>query len=359
MTESRTTYFFLLSLAVAVAYGCYLLLAPFLKPILFAAVVAILFYPMYSKIRHRLNNRNVASLLTTLLVALLLLSSLGLLVRALGVGVHEIYDSLNADADGRERLGAYLLALSERAGSAVARYLPISLDLRQTVGDQMQRAAALVLASAASFFKGIASGLVNGLIGAFVLFFFFRDGHGMVRRICVLSPLRVDQTRRLFFEVRETLRAIVYGTLAIALLQGALTGIGFWFLDVTSPVLWATVTALCALVPVVGTGFVLLPAILMLFFNGHWIKALLLLGWGLAIVHPVDNVLRPYLIGGRMRLSTLFVFFSLVGGLRAFGAVGVFVGPVLLAAAFAVFRFFREESRRATRTIEISPHTAG
>ena len=353
-------YFFLLSLAVAVAYGCYLLLAPFLKPILFAAVVAILFYPMYSKIRHRLNNRNVASLLTTLLVALLLLGSLGLLVRALGVGVHEIYDSLNADADGRERLGAYLLALSERAESAVAQYLPISPpDLHATVSGQMQRAAAMVLASAASFFKGIASGLVNGLIGAFVLFFLFRDGHGMVRRIYVLLPLRVDQTRRLFFEVRETLRAIVYGTLAIALLQGALTGIGFWFLGVTSPVLWATVTALCALVPVVGTGFVLLPAILMLFFNGHWIKALLLLGWGLAIVHPVDNVLRPYLIGGRMRLSTLFVFFSLVGGLRAFGTVGVFVGPVLLAAAFALFRFFREEARRATRTIEVSPHIAG
>src|SRR3974390_928248 len=165
MTGSRTTYFFLLSLAVAVAYGCHLLLVPFLKPILFAAVVAILFYPMYSKIRHRLNNRNVASLLTTLLVALLLLGSLGLLVRALGVGVHEIYDSLNANADGRERLGAYLLALSERAERAVAQYLPISLDLRTTVSGQMQRAAALVLASAASFFKGIASGLVNGLIG--------------------------------------------------------------------------------------------------------------------------------------------------------------------------------------------------
>jgi len=83
----------------------------------------------------------------------------------------------------------------------------------------------------------------------------------------------------------------------------------------------------------------------MLVFSGHWIKGLILLAWGVAIVHPVDNLLRPQLIGSRTRLSTLYVFFALLGGLKAFGAVGVFIGPIVLAITLALFKFLREEKR--------------
>ena len=112
---------------------------------------------------------------------------------------------------------------------------------------------------------------------------------------------------------------LLYGTLTMAALQGGLAGLAFWILGVSSAGLWGIVTALCALLPLIGTGIVLLPAISMLIFGGHWIKGLILPVWGLAIVHPVDNLLRPYLIGSRTKLSTLFVFFALLGGLQAFG----------------------------------------
>jgi predicted PurR-regulated permease PerM len=348
MTRNRATSLFLLCLTAAAAYGCYLLIAPFLKPLLFSAVAAILFYPMYSWIRRKVDNRSLASLLATLTVAFLLAVSFTLLGRALAAGIHETYDSLNVNGDGRERLGAYLLVLSDRATAAAATYLPISAtNLRATVNAQLQRVPTIIVGSAPGLVKEIASGLVNTLICAFALFFLFRNGRDLVRRADVLLPMRIDQARRLMIRIQGTLRAIVYGTLAVAVLQGTLTGFGFWILGVSSPVLWAAVTALCALVPVIGTGFVLIPAISMLAFNGHWIKALVLLAWGLAIVHPIDNVLRPYLIGERTNLSTLFVFFSLLGGLRAFGTLGVFLGPVILAAALALFSFVREESRRA------------
>ena len=185
--------------------------------------------------------------------------------------------------------------------------------------------------------------LANAMAAFFILFFFFRDGMSMLRRTTVLLPLRSDQTRRLFARVRETLNATVYGTLTMAGLQGALTGVGFWVLGISSPALWAVVTGLCALLPVIGTSIVLLPAVSMLVFSGHWIKGLILLAWGLAIVHPVDNLLRPQLIGSRTALSTLYVFFALLGGLKAFGALGVFVGPIVLAITLALFKFIREE----------------
>jgi predicted PurR-regulated permease PerM len=361
MTQSRTAYLFLLCLTAIVAYGFYLLIAPLLKPVFFAAVAAIIFYPMYAWIRRKVvTHRSLASLLATLIVVLLLAVSFVLLGRVLAGGIHETYDTLNVNGDGRERLGAYLLVLSDRATAAVASYLPISAaDLRATVDSQLQRVPTIIVGSAAGLVTGIASGLVNILICAFVLFFLFRDGRNLVRRAYVWLPLRIDQARRLLIRIQETLRAIVYGTLAVAVLQGTLAGFGFWILGVSSPVLWATVTALCSLVPVIGTGFVLTPAISMLAFHGHWIKALVLLAWGLAIVHPIDNVLRPYLIGERTKLSTLLVFFSLVGGLRAFGTLGVFLGPVILAAALALFSFVREESRRAALGAEWNHHRVG
>jgi predicted PurR-regulated permease PerM len=194
---------------------------------------------------------------------------------------------------------------------------------------------------------------VNALISFFILFFLFRDGRSLLRRAYVLLPLRVDQVRRLYARIEETLQAIVYGSVTMAALQGILTGFAFWVLGLSSPILWAIVTTLCALVPVVGTGFVLAPAISMLLFNGHWVKALVLLAWGLVVVHPMDNVLRPYLIGERTKLSTLFVFFAILGGLRAFGAMGVFIGPIILAATMALVRFLREENRRR-RLFELS-----
>ena len=82
--------------------------------------------------------------------------------------------------------------------------------------------------------------------------------------------------------------------------------------------------------------------------SGHWIKGLILIVWGVAVVHPVDNILRPYLIGGRVKLSTLYVFFAVIGGLKAFGALGLFVGPLILAVTVALFCFLREEQHVGT-----------
>lgn len=347
MSHNRAGSVFLLCLTLIALYGCYLLVAPFFKPILFASVVATLSYPLHSKIRLRVRNQTVAALLSTLVIILLIGVASALLARALASGVHEIYDSLGASGNGRERLGLYLVGLSERAVIFVGRYLPISSpDLRTAAMNQVQKGATLLVSSTAGLVGGIGSAVGNALISFFILFFFFRDGRNILRRGYVLLPLRVDQVRRLYGRIKETLQAIVYGSIAMSALQGVLTGIAFWVLGLSSPILWAIVTALCALLPVIGTALVLAPAISMLLFSGHWIKALILLVWGLAVVHPIDNVVRPYLIGERTKLSTLFVFFAILGGLRAFGAIGVFIGPIILAATLALVDFLREENRQ-------------
>ena len=310
-------------------------------------------------------SRNAASLLVTLTVIFLIASSCVLLARALASETHEIYDLVNANGHGRERLGAFLLGLLERVVAAGAGLIPLSQsDVRTVVTAQGQNMVSGIVSSTSAFARGMGSFLVDTAVCFFVLFFFLRDGRRMVQRAYGVLPLQIEQSRRLLARIAETLKAVVYGTLAIALLQGALTGAAFWILGVTSPVLWATVTTICALLPVVGTGLVLVPAISMLLVSGHWVKALLLVGWGLVVVHPVDNILRPYLIGNKTRLSTLFVFFSLLGGLRVFGAIGIFLGPVILSSALALFEFLREEVRQGEfgrdasfRILGAAPHS--
>src|SRR5664279_3862707 len=235
MSHNKATSVFLLCLTLVALYGCYSLVAPFFKPILFASVVAILFNPMHSRIRRLLRNQTAAALLTTLLVISLIVISSVLLGRSLAAGVHEIYDSFNANGDGRERLGVYLVGLSERAVILVGRYLPISSpDLRTAAMNQVQKGVAMIVNSTAGLVGGITLTIVNALISFFILFFLFRDGRSMLRRAYVLLPLRVDQVRRLFARIEETLKAIVYGSIAMAALQGVLTGLAFWVLGLDS-----------------------------------------------------------------------------------------------------------------------------
>jgi predicted PurR-regulated permease PerM len=266
--------------------------------------------------------------------------------RALATGLRDVYQSLSSSGDGSERLSLYLIHLFERALEVVSGYLPISTtDLKAATVNQAEKGVAALLGMTAGALGSLTALLTNAFIAFFILFFLLRDGKAMLRRAVVLLPLRRDQTRRLLALVKDTLNAIVYGTLTMAALQGALAGLAFWFLGVSSAGLWGIVTALCALLPLIGTGIVLLPAVSMLMFSGHWIKALILLAWGLIIVHPVDNLLRPHLIGSRTKLSTLYVFFALLGGLQAFGGLGVFIGPIVLAITVALLKFLREEKR--------------
>ena len=346
MTKNRATILFLLGLTAVALFLCFVLISPFLKPIVFSAVTAVLFFPLHSRIHSRIRSRTASALLSTAVVILLIAVSATLLGRATAIGLRDIYQSLAGAGGEKERLSLYFIHLFERAAELLSHYLPISVpDVRNAIVNQTEEWVTVLLNMTAGALGRITSLIANAFVAFFILFFFFRDGRQMLRRASVILPLRKDQARRLFARVKDTLNAIVYGTLAMAALQGALAGVAFWILGVTSPVLWAIVTTLCALLPVIGTAIVLLPAISMLVFSGHWIKGLILLLWGLALVHPVDNVLRPYLIGGRVKLSTLYVFFAVIGGLKAFGALGLFMGPLILAMTVALFTFLREEKR--------------
>ncbi len=171
-----------------------------------------------------------------------------------------------------------------------------------------------------------------------------RDRRLALNALKSIIPLSDAENEQVFQRVAETIYATVYGTLAVALVQGFLGGMVFWWLGIATPFLWGVVMALLAVVPMLGAFVVWLPVAGFLALEGSWGKALFLIAWGGIVIALVDNLLYPVLVGKRLRLHTLPVFVAMLGGLVVFGASGIILGPVVLAITAALIEVWRRRT---------------
>jgi predicted PurR-regulated permease PerM len=202
-------------------------------------------------------------------------------------------------------------------------------------------------------FIGAIGTVVGFVLMQFMLFFFIRDGGEMMQTARELIPMAEPHKAKLFDHLAAVTRAMVYGTGLTALIQGTLVGISFLIVNLPSPVVFGVIAALVALLPFGGTALVWGPAALVLAIEGRWGATIFMLIWGTVLVSLVDNVVRPMLVSGRANVGTLTVFIGVLGGLAAFGAIGLFLGPVVLALIIALIRF-RLEMRRAEKAMAVS-----
>jgi predicted PurR-regulated permease PerM len=157
-----------------------------------------------------------------------------------------------------------------------------------------------------------------------------------------LIPMAPAHRNRLFDHLAAVTRAVVFGTCLTALIQGALVGIAFLIVGFPSPLVFGTMAALFSLLPVGGSGVVWIPAVLVLVVEQRFGAAVFMLVWGALLVSLVDNVLRPFLVSGRAEVATLTVFIGVLGGVAAFGTIGLFLGPVVIATIIALLRFMQD-----------------
>ena len=186
--------------------------------------------------------------------------------------------------------------------------------------------------------------MLDTIVVFFILFFLFRDGPKIHHGLAESVPLTHQQAKKLMARISEIIVASAYGGIAVGFAQGSLTGVAFWVLGLSSPVVWALLASLASLVPLVGTAIVWLPGAVVLLASGHWIKALLLFGWGAAVVAQVDALVRPYVVSGRAKMHNLLIFFALLGGVRAFGFIGIFIGPVVVSVTVVLLGMIRESN---------------
>ena len=247
--------------------------------------------------------------------------------------------AVDSRADGRRTLAA---SVQENPGVAAA---VAWIDERIDIENELGNALASIFATAGAFVQGSLWVGTQLLITLFVLFFLLRDRHPALTALRNLLPLSDDEADMLLKRTSDTIRATVFGNVVVAIVQGALGGLMFWLLGLPAALLWGVVMAVLALIPVLGAFVVWVPAAIFLAVEGSWGKALLLTGWGTLVVGTIDNLLYPVLVGNKLRLHTVPVFFAIVGGLIVFGAAGVILGPVILAVTLGLVDVWKRRTR--------------
>jgi predicted PurR-regulated permease PerM len=344
--KKRVTIIFLCTMTAAALYFSYLLFQPFIKPLLSAAVIAIVFFPVHLRIQRLLRRPALAALASTTIVLLLIVVPAVAIVFAIKGEIADLYALIDQKSTESGGLSPYVSQLLERPIQWIGRYVDTSqFDLRSAVLGRLREVSAFFVAEGWMIVGSVTTFVLNAVITLFTLFYLFLDGRSLRRRAAAAVPLGNEQVEKLFGGIENTIIGTVYGGLVVAAVQGALIGLALWILGVPSPVLWGAVGAFCALLPVVGTAAVWVPAAIYLFATGHWIAAVILIVWGAFVVGTIDNVLRPYLISGRVQMHTLLIFFAVFGGVNVFGFLGLVIGPVILAVTITLIGMLRDEGR--------------
>jgi predicted PurR-regulated permease PerM len=334
--------------AAFLGYLLYRILAPFFGPIVWAVFLAFLLQPPQRRLARGFGDRpSLAAFVLTIFTLLLLAGPLTILGGMFATQARTLVEKVQTWAaelriDSVQDLAA--LPLTQRALSWVSRYVEISADeLRTWVAAGAQRALEPLASMGGQLFLGALGTIGSFTVMLFVLFFLLRDGSGMAASALRLVPLPDDRKRRLVHHMETVTKAVVFGTIATALLQGTLVGIGFALAGLPSPVVFGVLAAVLSVVPFGGTALVCGPGALWLLFGEERVAAGIFLAvWGGAIVGLADNVVKPMLISGRAEVPTLAVFLGVLGGLAAFGFVGLFVGPLVIALVIALLRFADE-----------------
>jgi predicted PurR-regulated permease PerM/uncharacterized protein YndB with AHSA1/START domain len=321
-SSPRSPLFYALMLLAG--YLTYLIVGPFLAALTWAAIFAILFYRVQVALARRIGPGR-AALVTTLLSAIIIV---GPALTLLSVLAREAPQAITYLQETSRTVPAQI----ERIWDAIRQRSPVALpeDPTALLSQGLQRAVAFLAPRAGSLLADFFATLGDLFAMLFALFFMLRDGEAMARAVRDLLPLTDADRDRLLRDTRDLVVASVGASMVVAATQGTIGAIAFWLLGLGAPVFWGVVMAFCALLPVVGAALVWVPAGLGLLVSGEIGRGVAMLLVGALGISMADNVLRPLLLSGRASVSGLVVFFGLLGGVAAFGFVGLVIGPIIL-----------------------------
>jgi len=341
-----TAFFFaLLSL---ILYGAFLILTPFLTAITWAVILAILVYPLYAGLLQLMRGRATLAAITVIVVITLIVILPGVeLVRFLADETVSLVQSVRSllDEGGKQEWLAkpWVQEVLGWWNMVSFRLVDFKINWKELLVQGAQSSSTFLVTQVKGIAQNVLAFTINFIIALFTLFFVLRDGAEFLSRVQRLLPMDREHQERLLRNVVDAVTAVVHGTLVVATVQGLLAGLAYWALGVPFAALWGVVTAFAALLPVGGSTMVTVPASIYLFLQGETVRGLILLIWSLGVVGMVDNILKPLLIGNRLGVPVLFLFFGILGGLALFGALGIILGPAVFALLRALLDLYSEE----------------
>lgn len=341
--------FLLLLVAITLAFAW--VLWPFYAAVLWAVVIAVVFAPVHRSLLAPLRGRRgLAAIVTVLIIIAIVILPLTVVGTSL---IREASSLVAKVQSGEYDLGGHLQrmldALPAWATGLIERFnLTDFSSLRERLGPDLLKGGQALAPQALSFGLNTFDFVIGLGIMLYLLFFLLRDGATLAERIKAAIPLHTHQKTALFSTFATIVRATVKGGILVAIAQGALGGIAFWFLGIHAPLLWAVLMTFLSLVPAVGAGLVWVPVAIYLLTSGAFWQGIALILYGVLVIGLVDNLLRPFLVGKDTKLPDYLVLISTLGGIKMFGLNGFVVGPLIAAMFMASWQIFAE-SRQADR----------
>ena len=344
--DKRLSLVFLVLFAAATLYWSFVIARPFLTPILSATLIAIGIYPLYLRLSRKFQNRGGAAFVATLVVLIAIVLPAVLIVEKLAHETTALYGWLNERQAVEGGWREYVRSLADPPIQWIAIQTGVSGEqLRQTALERLQGVNAALINWAKSMLVNLGGTLVDTAIMLLTLFFLLRDGERIRNRIGRLLPIEAHRYQQLIATISASITANLYGVVAVALAQATLGAIGYTIAGLPSVVLWSVATAMMSMIPLAGAASVWIIGTLYLLAVGNWGKAIFLAAWGAGVISTADNIVRPVVLSRGVKLHTLLVFFSLLGGVRAFGMIGLFIGPIIVSVAMALLEILEEERR--------------
>jgi predicted PurR-regulated permease PerM len=344
--DGKIIFFAILGLATILFL--YLLL-PFFFPIFWAAVIAGVFRPLYTRINGKLNRPNLSTAILFLVIALILLLPTGIVGTLVFNESVQIYETLSPDT---KRMDSSVQRLINTiADNSIARLFHVNKAmLIAKTTEVAQGITNYIFVHLTQLTQNTLGLLVQFAIMFYTLFFFVRDGDRFLRMGMKLIPLGMGREKFLYERFITTARSTLKVTLIIGGIQGALGGIVFFVTGVEGALIWGLLMILMSIVPVVGCTIIWAPAGILMLLTGHIWEGVLILAVGTFVISTVDNLLRPILLGQDVEMHPLLIFLSTLGGIILFGFSGFVIGPVVTALLIALWEmneaFYRKEKAR-------------
>jgi predicted PurR-regulated permease PerM len=332
MKREHIFLIFILFLTFLSIYLLYQILSPFLSSIVWAILLAMILYPLFKKLRGLLKKSGVLSaLIMTLLVLVVIVLPFTLLMASLASDVVSFYHQVE-EMIKTGQLQAYFERVKEipilksilaRAGKH------IDLDPLPLLLKNVNQISTFIFNQTTILLKGLSTFVAGFFFTLLSLYYFFKDGSTLFEGLKEAVPLPSKEKDLLIQRFKDMIYATMYGGILIALIQGVLGGLSFWILGLPSPIFWGTAMGLLSFIPIGGTALIWAPAAIILVIGGAVLKGILLLGIGVFVISMVDNLLRPFFISTRTNIHPLLLFFAVLGGVQAFGLIGLIAGPLI------------------------------
>ena len=338
--------FLLLTIAISLAFAWILL--PFYGAVLWGTVIAILFSPLHRRLLKSMRRRrNLAAFFTVMMIIAIVILPMTLIAASLTQEALGFYGKVQSGELDLVRffqqvhdvLPAWTINLLDRFDLASLGAVQQKLSAALMTGSQYIAAQALNIGQSTFDF------IANLFVMLYLLFFLLRDEDTLSKRIRNAIPLHAEQQRAFLLKFTVVIRATVKGDMLVALLQGTLGGLIFWFLGIGAPLLWAVVMAVFSLLPAIGAGLIWIPVAVYLLVTGAIWQGIVLIAFGALVIGLVDNFLRPILVGKDTKMPDYVVLISTLGGIATFGLNGFVIGPVIAAmfiSAWDIFSTSRE-----------------